>query len=128
LALLARRIAERLAGTRFGQRALADEVDLGVFKARPSLRFYLGLFLIASSYLLGLPAMALCGYLAHAWGDPLIVALAIGVVFVAVHGIFAAGVYLSGANYAMVLLRWFAARFLRKHLSPGGSCGSPRPS
>jgi len=40
-----------------------------------------------------------------------------GAVFVAVHLIFAAGVYLAGANYAKILLRWFASRFLRIHLS-----------
>jgi len=114
---IARKIALRLAGTRFGGWAMAEEVDFGVFRAKPSARFYLGLCLMALSYLLGLPAMALCGYLAHAWKEPLILPLGVGAVFVAVHLLFAAGVYLAGANYAMILLRWFASRFLRTHLS-----------
>lgn len=84
---------------------------------KSSARFYLGLCLMALSYLLGLPAMALCGYLAHAWKEPLILPLGVGAVFVAVLLIFAAGVYLAGANYAKILLRWFASRFLRIHLS-----------
>jgi len=116
---IVQKTAKRLAGTRFGRRALAEEVNLGVFRRKPSARFYLGLSLMALSYLLGLPAIALCGYLAHVWKEPLIFPLAGGAVFVAVHLLFATGVYLAGANYAMVLLRWFAGRFLRKHLSPG---------
>ncbi len=116
---IARKAAFRLAQTRFGRRALAQKVDLGAFRARPSPRFYLGLSLIALSFLLSLPAMALCGYLARAWGEPLIFPLGVGAVLVAVHLLFAAGVYLAGANYAMILLRWLARRFLRRHLSQG---------
>jgi hypothetical protein len=113
---IVRKIAESLAGTRFGQRALAEEANLGIFRRKPSARFYLGLSLMALSYLLGLPAIALCGYLAYAWKEPLIFPFGVGAVFVAVHLLFATGVYLAGANYAMVLLRWFTGRFLRKHL------------
>ena len=113
---IARKIAERLARTRFGRRALAEKTNLGVFREKPSARFYLGLSLIGLSCLMGLPAMALCGYLASVWKEPLILPLGVGVVFVAVHLLFAAGVYLAGANYAMVLLRWFAGQFMRKNL------------
>ena len=112
------KIAERLAGTRFGHRALVEDVDLSTFKTRPSLRIYLGFLLIALSYLTGLLGMVLCGYLSHQWREPLVLVLGGGALMVVVHVIFAAGVYLAGANYAMALLRWGAGKFLRKHLTP----------
>jgi len=115
---ISRKIAGRLAETRFGYRALSEEADLSVFRARPSPRTCLGLFLIALSYLLGLSGMALFGHLSYQQGDPLVLLIGGGAVMVVIHLIFAAGVYLAGKNYARVLLLWSVGKFLKKHLPP----------
>lgn len=112
------KIARRLAQTRFGHRVLIEEPDLRVFKSRPTFRVYLGLSLIALSYLVSLPSLALCGYLAHQRSEPLIMILGGGVVLVIVHLIFAGGAYLAGANYARVLAFWALGKFLKKHYPP----------
>ena len=110
-------IARRLARTRFGRWALSRETDLSIFKSKPSPRFYAGLVLVALSYLLGLPALAICAYLAHQWEKPLVLLLGGGAIWVLVHLMFTAGAYLCGGNYVLALLRWVTNRFLNKNLS-----------
>ena len=112
------KLAAWLATTRFGRRARDEGADLSIFKARPSPRTLLGLFLIGSSYLLGLPGMAFIGSLAYTRSEPLILLIAGGALMITVHVMFAFGVYLAGANYAKVLIMWATGKFLRKHLSP----------
>ena len=60
--------------------------------------------------------MAICVYLAHQWERPLVLLLGGGAIWMLIHLMFAAGAYLSGGNYALVLLRWATSRFLKKHL------------
>ncbi|MBI4775947.1 MAG: hypothetical protein HY788_17525 [Deltaproteobacteria bacterium] len=110
-------IAQRLAQTRFGRWALNREADLSIFRSKPSPRFYAGLVLVALSYLLGLPAVGVCVYLARQWEKPLVLLLGGGAIWVLIHLMFTAGAYLSGGNYVLALVRWTANRFLRKLLS-----------
>lgn len=112
---ITQKIANRLAQTRFGRRALIEDSDLKVFKSRPTPRVYLGLSLIAMSYLFSLPGLAVCGYLAHQRSEPLIMILGGGVILVFVHLIFAVGAYLAGANYAKILAIWVLRKFLKRH-------------
>jgi len=110
-------VAQRLAQTRFGRWALSRETDLSIFRSKPSPRFYVGVVLVALSYLLGVPAVAASIYLAHKWEKPLVLFWGVGAIWVVIHLMFTAGVYLCGGNYAVALLRWAANRFLKKHLS-----------
>ena len=69
------------------------------------------------SYLLGVPGLAICAYWAHQWEKPLVFLVGGGAIWALVHLMFMVGVYLSGGNYALALLRWAANRFLKKQLS-----------
>lgn len=110
------RMARWLARTRFGQNALVQGEDLTVFKQKPSPRVLLGLVLMGLSFLLPWPGMALTAYFSLSRQEPWVLLAGSVAVFVVVHLIFIAGVFLAGGNYAMALLRWGAARFINKHL------------
>ncbi len=58
-----RSIARRLTRTQFGQKALAQPDGLGILKQKPTSRVYVGLGLVALSYLTGLPTLAFLSYL-----------------------------------------------------------------
>lgn len=106
------RLAKRLARTKYGQRVMAEEADLNALHRRPSPRLYLGLALIALSYLIGWAALLLAGCMALEGGPALTLAASAVAAFVLVHLLFAAGVWLAGANYAAILLHWLARRLL----------------
>ncbi len=113
---LMKSIAHRLAQTRFGQNSLVKPDELAIFKKNPGLRFYIGLILIALSFLISLPALAFLSYLSVELSKPLIIAVGGPAVFLFVHIMFAAGVYLSGKNYALEILQWVTKRFLQKFM------------
>ena len=113
---LLKSFAHRLAQTRFGQKSLAKPDELPVFNQNPGLKFYVGLVLIALSFLISLPALTLLSYLAVDLGEPLIIAVGGPAVFLFVHIMFVAGVYLSGKNYALEILQWATKRFLLKFM------------
>jgi len=115
-------LAKRLAHTKYGRKALAGQADFSAFRRRPSPSLYFGLALIASSYLMGPAALVLGGYLAAEGEPPLLLALGAAGVFVLVHLVFVAGVWLAGANYAAILLHWAARKFLLRY--PGGETDS----
>ena len=112
---LLRPFARKLAQTRFGQKSLTKPDGLSVLKQKPSTRVYVGLFLIAMSFLTGLPALALLSYLALKSSKPMTIAVGGPVVFLLVHIMFGVGVYLAGQNYAVEILQWATKRFLQKY-------------
>ncbi len=114
MAGIKQRIGQALAGRHFARRAIEDQADLSAFGQRPGPRFYLGLALTGLSMVIGWPAIALLGGLALYFRQPYILIIGGPVAFVAAHLAFAAGVYLAGGRYTMVLLRWA----VRKALSP----------
>jgi hypothetical protein len=87
-----RRLAKRLAQTRYGQKVLAEDADLGVFRRRPAPSLFLGLAFIALSYIIGWTALVLGGYMAVLGERPLLLAVGAVAVFILVHLLFAAGV------------------------------------
>lgn len=111
-------IASRLARTGFGQKALAQDPDLEVFKQRPSPRVKWGLLIMGLSFLIPWPSMALVAYLAYLWEQPWALLAGAAVVVVVAHLVFVAGVLVAGGNYLLSLLRWAAARFIRKYHPP----------
>ena len=112
---LLRFLARRLAQTKFGQKALSQPEDgLSILKQKPSTRVYIGLALMAISYLTGLPALAFLSYLSVKGSKPMIIVAGGPVVFLLVHIVFGVGVYLAGKNYAMETLFWATKRFLQK--------------
>jgi len=109
-----RSFAQWLSQTKYGQKSMAKSGSLSVFKQNPGLRFYIGLVLIALSFLISLPTLAFLSYLSLELSKPLIIAIGGPAVFLFVHIMFAAGVYLSGKNYALEILHCATKRFLQK--------------
>ena len=110
-----RSFACRLAQTKFGQKSLTKSDGLPVLKQQPGTRVYVGLVLMAISYLISLPALAFLGYLSVKLSKPMAIAVGGPVVFLLVHIMFGVGVYLAGQNYAVELLQWATKRFLQKY-------------
>ena len=111
-----RSFAHRLAQTRFGQKSLAQANGLSVLKQQPGKRVYVGLVLMAMSFLSGLPALAFLSYLSVKLSKPMTIAVGGPVVIILVHIMFGIGVFLAGQNYALELLHWATKRFLQKYI------------
>lgn len=108
-------LATHLAKTRYGHRVLSEDADWAALRKSPSASLYAGLVLITLSFAMGGASLLLGGYLAVAGERTWIMAVGAVAFFVLVHLVFAAGVWLAGANYAAVLLHWVARKFLRGH-------------
>jgi hypothetical protein len=103
---LVQRLVARIAATRFVRQALADNADLSAFKEKPSLRVILGVGAILLSYVLGWPAVALLGALAAYYQRAAIVVVGGPLIYGFSHLVFLLGMYLAGAQYSWIFLRW----------------------
>ena len=112
---LLRSLARKLAQTKFGQTSLTKPDGLSILKQQPGTRVYVGLVLMAMSFLIGLPALAFLSYLSVKLSKPMTIAIVGPVVILFVHIIFGVGVYLAGQNYASKVLQWATKRFLQKY-------------
>jgi hypothetical protein len=112
---LLRSFARKLAQTKFGQKSLTKPDGLSIMKQQPGTRVYVGLALIAMSFLIGLPALAFLSYLSVKSSKPMAIAVGGPLVILLVHIMFGVGVYLAGQNYAANVLQWATKRFLRKY-------------
>lgn len=112
---LIRSFARWIVQTKFGQKSLTKPDGLSILKQQPGTRVYVGLVLMAISYLIGLPALAFLSYLSVKLSKPMTIAVGGPVVFLLVHIMFGVGVYLAGQNYAVELLQWATKRFLQKY-------------
>ena len=113
---LLRSLARRVAQTKFGQKSLNNADGLSILKQQPGKRVFVGLVLIAMSFLLGLPALAFLSYLSVKLSRPMIIAVGGLAVIILVHIVFGVGVYLAGQNYASKVLQWATKRFLQKYV------------
>ena len=112
---LLKSFARRLAQTRFGQKSLTQPNGLSILKQQPGTRVYVGIVLMAMSFLISLPALAFLSYLSVKLSQPMTIAVGGPVVILLVHILFGVGVYLAGQNYAVKLLQWATKRFLQKY-------------
>ena len=112
---LLRSFARKLEQTKFGQKSLTKPDGLCTLKQKPGMRVYVGLVLMAMSFLIGLPALAFLSYLAVKLSKPMTIAVGGPVVILLVHIMFVVGVYLAGHNFASEVLRWAIKRFLQKY-------------
>jgi hypothetical protein len=111
---LIKKIAKRAAKTKFASKAINDRADLSAFKQKPSARFFLGIFLMGISHIMGLPGVGLLGGLSVYWHQPLIILIGGPLLFGLAHLVFLAGMYLAGGRYTMVFLRWATRLTLEK--------------
>ena len=106
--IMMHRLVQKIAARPFVRAAIADRADLSAFKARPSLRILLGVFLIAFSYVIGWPLVGALGALAVVWKAPLIAIIGGPVAYGLSHLVFLLGMFLAGAKYSHIFLRWGA--------------------
>ncbi len=112
---LLRSIARKVAQTKFGQKSLSNSDGLSILKQQPGKRVYVGLVLMAMSFLISVPALAFLGYLSVKLSRPMTIAVGGPAVIILVHIVFGVGVYLAGQNYASKVLQWATKRFLQKY-------------
>lgn len=111
---LLEKIARYIAPTRLGRWAMDMEVDLTLLKKRPDLRSYVGIAMIILSFVVGIPGVVVCGYLAGRYQKPLILVLGGSAAMVLNYSLFGTGIYLAGGNYTGILLRWSVRKFITR--------------
>ena len=111
-----KRLANIIAKTKFGSRAINDGADLGAFKEKPTAQKIFGIFLMCFSCIIGLPAVGLTGALSVYWQEPLLIIIGGPLLLVISHLIFLAGIYLAGGKYLMVFFRWATRVTLEKFM------------
>ena len=109
-----KKIANRVAKTEFASKAINNGAGLSAFKEIPSARISSGIVLIAISYIIGWPAIGLCGTLSFYWHEPLIIIIGGPLLYILAHAVLFAGVYLAGSKYTKVFLRWATRVTLEK--------------
>lgn len=100
------RIVHRIADTGYVRRAIAERADLSAFRKKPTARILFGMFLIGFSYVIGWPAVAALGVLAVYLEEPLVALIGGPLIYGISHLVFFAGMYLAGAEYSAIFLRW----------------------
>lgn len=100
------KLVARLAAVPFIRKALEDEADLSAFKGKPSLKTVLGVSAIAISYVICWPLITLLGIAAVHYERPIIAVVGGPVAYVLSHLVFLLGMYLAGAYYSYIFLRW----------------------
>lgn len=103
--ILSRNIA-KIAETRFVRAALEEQADLSAFKEKPTPLVLAGVFAIVVSFIIGWPAVAALGFLSLKMHTPWIAAIGGPLTYGLSHLVFLLGMYLSGAVYSMIFLRW----------------------
>ena len=108
------RIANRIANTRYARKAVEEKADLSAFKQKPTARILLGVFLIGFSYIIGWPAVSAMAGLAIYFQEPLVAIIGGPLTYGLSHLVFMAGMYLAGAKYSAIFLRWATRRLVEK--------------
>ena len=96
--------------------AILDQADLSAFKEKPTVTVLLGVFAIAFSFVLGWPTIAALGIVSVKLHNPWIVAVGGPLAYGLSHLVFLLGMYLSGAKYSLIFLRWLTKISMEKLL------------
>ena len=104
--------ADYLVKVPFVRDAVINNADLSVFKEKPSVRIFIrnmiGMILIVFSYLIGWPLIFILGIISIYTKEPLIVIIGGPIAYGISHAVFWAGMFITGAHYTMIFLRWAA--------------------
>lgn len=119
------KILARLARISFIRRAIEEEADLSAFKQRPTPRVVLGIFAIGLSYVIGWPLIAVLGAAAVHFGQPLLIVVGGPAAYGLSHLVFLLGMYLAGAKYSWIFLRWLTRVTVLKLLKNNPSGDAP---
>jgi len=96
----------KLAETAYVRSVIEEHADLSAFKKKPTPVILTGVFAICFSFIIGWPAVALLGILSIKLHNPWLVAVGGPMVYGLSHLVFLLGMYLSGAVYSLIFLRW----------------------
>jgi len=107
---------KRIAETEYVRGAIEEKADLSAFKKKPSIRILLGISIIGFSYIIGWPAISVLGTLSIYMNKPWLLAIGGPLLYGLSHLVFLLGMYLAGAQYAKIFLRW-ATRIAVEKLS-----------
>ena len=110
-------IIKRICETGYVRSALKDKADLSAFKEKPSIRTILGVSAIGFSYIIGWPAISALGALAVYLNRPWLIVIGGPLLYGLSHLVFLLGMYLAGANYTKIFLRWATRMAVEKWLS-----------
>ena len=96
----------KFAATAYVHSAMEEKADLSAFKEKPTPVILAGIFAIGFSFVIGWPAVASLGVLSVKLHNPWIVAVGGPLIYGLSHLVFLLGMYLSGAVYSLIFLRW----------------------
>jgi len=113
---MATNILRRIAKTNFVRRAIEDRADLSAFRERPTGRIIVGISAMGFSYIIGWPAVSLLGAISIYLNKPLIVIIGGPLTYGLSHLVFILGMYLAGAKYTRIFIRWAARVTVEKFL------------
>lgn len=111
-------LVRKLIKRKFVRSAIRDKADLSAFHEPPTFRIFFGVFLIILSYILSWPAISFLGFLATIHLQPLLVIIGGPIMYGLSHLVFLTGMYLSGAKYSIIFLRWATRKLMQKLLTP----------
>jgi hypothetical protein len=96
--------------------AISEKADLSAFKEKPTVMVLLGVFAIGFSFVMGWPAITTLGIISIKLHNPWIVAVGGPLTYGLSHLVFLLGMYLSGAKYSLIFLRWLTKISMKKLL------------
>ncbi len=117
LKMIKTKILNRIADTDYVRSALSDKADLSAFKEKPTVRIILGVSAILFSYVICWPAIGALGALSVYLNKPLLVVIGGPLLYGFSHLVFIFGMYLAGAKYSKIFLRWATRIAMEKLLN-----------
>lgn len=122
-----RKLVAKLAAKPFVRQAIADNADLSAFKGKPNVKTVLGVSAIILSYLICWPLITLLGVVAVSSECPAIILVGGPVAYGLSHLVFLLGMYLAGAYYSWIFLRWLTRVTMLKLFKLYPSAFPPAP-
>jgi hypothetical protein len=110
-------LLKKLSQTDFIRSAIEEKSDLSEFKKRPTLRVIIGVSAILLSYVICWPLISVLGMASVYLKKPLLIAIGGPVAYGMSHAVFIFGMWISGAYYTKVFLKW-AGRVLVEKFMP----------
>jgi hypothetical protein len=107
----------KIAASGFVRSALEEQADLSAFREKPTFTVLAGVFAIGVSYIIGWPAVAALGILSVRLQEPWIALVGAPLTYGLSHLVFLLGMYLSGATYSLIFLRWLTRVSMEKLLA-----------
>ena len=111
----------RLSQVGYVRRAMDERAGLEEFRKPPPVRVPIGVGLIGLSFLTCWPTIGALAAMALYEHRPLLIAVGGPIVYVITHGIYWAGMWLSGEKYMKIFFRWAIRRWVERLLSYGPS-------